>query len=80
MPYLEPMPLLVLLTVPWPRLLGAQPLAHSRAVSSSNGPPDGEPTREDPLDRPTLPAAMAVVLACVVLFAWAVAPFGWRGH
>jgi hypothetical protein len=66
MPYLEPLALLVLLAVPWPRRLGARPLARD----------DGE----DPLDRPTLPRPMAVALACVVLFAWAVAPWGWRGH
>lgn len=75
MPYLEPMALLALLAVPWPRMLGAQPLAHSPDLPQGH-PPD----REDPLDRPALPRPMEVALACVLLLAWAVAPFGWRGH
>jgi hypothetical protein len=79
MPYLEPCALLVLLAVPWPAAApastaarGMQPLARTS---------DADPaTREDPLDRPALPLAMAVALGCLVLLAWAVAPFGWRGH
>jgi hypothetical protein len=72
MPYLEPMALLGLLAVPWPRLVGVQAPSQANATRVTRG--------EDPLDRPALPVAMAVILACVVLFAWAVAPFGWRGH
>lgn len=72
MPYLEPMALLGLLAVPWPRLVGVQAPSQANATRVTKG--------EDPLDRPALPVAMAVILACVVLFAWAVAPFGWRGH
>lgn len=72
MPYLEPIALLGLLVVPWPRLAGVQAPSHANATMVTKG--------EDPLDRPALPVAMVVILACVVLFAWAVAPFGWRGH
>lgn len=72
MPYLEPMALLGLLAVPWPRIAGVQAPSQANATRVTKG--------EDPLDRPALPIAMAVILACVVLFAWAVAPFGWRGH
>jgi hypothetical protein len=55
-------------------------VAWSCLATYAEGPGDGDPTGEDPLDRPTLPVAMAVTLACVVLLAWAFAPFGWRGH
>lgn len=66
MPYLEPMALLLVLVVPWPRIAGATRLAHPHAT--------------DARERPTLPWTMAIALACVMLFAWAVAPWGWRGH
>lgn len=75
MPYLEPCALLVLLAVPWPAAQGVQAPARTHAETAHEQPP-----REDPLERPRLPVAMAVALACVVLLAWAVAPFGWRGH
>ncbi len=65
MPYLEPMALLVLFVVPWPRIMGATAHAHL-----------GSGVR----DRPALPWPMALALACVMSFAWAVAPWGWRGH
>jgi hypothetical protein len=69
MPYLEPVVLLGLLVVPWARSSGAQPLAPCVADGSAGG---------DPLDRPAVPIAIAVALGCVVLLAWAVAPYGWR--
>lgn len=72
MPYLEPVALLAVLVVPWARLFGVQPLAHAR---DADGPAGG-----DALERPALPLAMAVALGCVVLLAWALAPFGWRSH
>jgi hypothetical protein len=88
MPYLEPIALLGLFAVPWPPIAGVHARARTDAETtteaaaferrerpSGNGPPEA-----DPLDRPALPLAMAVALACVLLFAWAVAPFGWRGH
>lgn len=74
MPYLEPCALLVLLAVPWPAA-AAPAEADGRGVQAPSRTND-----EDPLDRPALPLAMAVALASVVLLAWAVAPFGWRGH
>jgi hypothetical protein len=73
MPYLEPCALLVLLAVPWPAGWGVKAPARTHAETAHEGPPRA-------LERPRLPVAMAVALACVVLFAWAVAPFGWRGH
>lgn len=93
MPYLEPCALLVLLVVPWPLVTtptrgdahGVQAAARIDDEDPTDGKAlgrRGEPAapEEDPLDRPTLPFAMAVALACVVLLAWALAPFGWRGH
>lgn len=66
MPYLEPMALLLVLVVPWPRIMGATTHAH--------------PQEPEAGDRPALPWPMAIALGCVMLFAWAVAPWGWRGH
>lgn len=74
MPYLEPCALLVLLAVPWPAA-AAHAETDVRSVQAPSRTDD-----DDPLDRPALPLAMAVALASVVLLAWAVAPFGWRGH
>lgn len=80
MPYLEPCALLVLLAVPWPAAAAAA-AADDRGVQAPSRTEDAAASaREDPLDRPTLPIAIAVALGCVVLLAWAVAPFGWRGH
>jgi hypothetical protein len=75
MPYLEPIALLGLLAVPWPA-----PAAAAGANAHGVQTPARTTAAADSLDRPALPLAMAVVLGCVVLLAWAVAPFGWRGH
>lgn len=48
------------------------PWARTRAPDGSAG---GEP-----LDRPALPIAIAAALGCLVVLAWAVAPFGWRSE
>ncbi len=73
MPYLEPMALLLLLAVPWP---AAAADAHGVQAAARTG----AAAAPDALDRPTLPMPMAVALACVVLWAWAIAPLGWRSH
>ena len=83
MPYLEPCALLVLLAVPWPAAAaagGVQAPSRTEATHVTEGVTGAVTEGEDPLERPALPLAMAVALGCVVLLAWAVAPFGWRGH
>ena len=79
MPYLEPCARLVLLAVPWPAVTSPT-RADARGVQAVARTEIEDATDESPLDRPTLPLTMAVALACVVLLAWALAPFGWRGH
>ncbi len=62
MPYLEPMALLTLLVVPWPRILGMREQPRSTAP-------------EDPM----FPRRAKALLVGVLLFAWLVQPWGWRG-
>jgi hypothetical protein len=66
MPYLEPMALLALLAVPWPRVLSKD--------RSSGAEQESPPS----LDGVRLPLAIGLLLGGIVLFAWLLAPWGWR--
>jgi len=69
MPYLEPVALLGVFAVPWPRVLG-------RAVGQ--GGEGGEGDEPTGLDEVRLPLSMGLLLAGIVVFAWLLAPWGWR--
>ena len=68
MPYLEPMALLGLLAVPWPRLLRRP----AKVSADEESPPS--------LDGVRMPPAMALWLGGIVLLAWILAPWGWRAR
>ncbi len=66
MPYLEPMALLLLVAVPWPRVLGRTPAP--------------EPEVPSPYRDVTMPRSVWAIMVGIVLLAWAAAPWGWRGE
>jgi len=65
MPYLEPMALLLLFAVPWPRIL------------KQNRVEDPLLAQRPELMKPDMPDAMWLILAAVVVLSW-VLPIGWR--
>ncbi|HFE44084.1 MAG TPA: hypothetical protein ENJ18_01135 [Nannocystis exedens] len=64
MPYLEPMALLLLFALPWPQLLGSAKLPRTAALDPKNGTP---------------PRSIITALLLLIVLAWLLAPFGWRG-
>jgi hypothetical protein len=65
MPYLEPMALLLLFAVPWPRIFKRPRIEDSLVV------------RKPELMKPDMPDAMWVVLTAIVVLSWTL-PIGWR--
>ena len=66
MPYLEPMLLLSLVAIPWPRIFRAR----------RRSPPTVEEPRAD---GPLIPRTMAWTLGAIVVAYWLMAPLGWSG-
>jgi hypothetical protein len=66
MPYLEPMLLLVLFVVPWPRVFGRRRIP--------------EPDSSLHEHRPAAPRLMVLILVGIIAAAWLLAPWGWRGE
>ncbi|MBK9260927.1 MAG: hypothetical protein IPM54_14050 [Polyangiaceae bacterium] len=65
MPYLEPMALLLVFALPWPRIF-RRPRTHDPLLE-----------RRPELVRPDMPDAMWLILTAIVVLAW-VLPIGWR--
>ncbi|MDI1449532.1 hypothetical protein [Polyangium sp. 6x1] len=65
MPYLEPMSLLLLFAVPWPRIFRRPRIEDSLLA------------QRPALGQPTIPDAMWILLCVMIVLAW-IAPVGWR--